>query len=159
MLINLIHEIDNLRYLATPLVTLLSTSLATLLSSCFAHCLSAMCSVRLFICPALCLSSHCCLSCCCSHCLGSRAMCGEVEAVQAMSSSAIRKYEVEDTVVINLRFDSGATAAILAFNSAMPAYLNCLSGNGYRTVCVLRLHAVLQALRLSQILKCFMFML
>ena len=37
-----------------------------------------------------------------------RAMCGEVEAVQAMSSNAVRGYVVEETVVISFWFTSGA---------------------------------------------------
>lgn len=37
-----------------------------------------------------------------------RMLCGEIVAVQAFSSNAVRGFAVEDTVVINLRFASGA---------------------------------------------------
>jgi predicted dehydrogenase len=37
-----------------------------------------------------------------------RAVVGEIVAAQAMASSAIRKFPVEDTVAINLRFENGA---------------------------------------------------
>ena len=41
-----------------------------------------------------------------------RALCGEVDTVQAMSSSAARGFAVEDTAAIALRFASGALASI-----------------------------------------------
>ena len=47
-----------------------------------------------------------------------RAMCGEVEAVQAMSSNAVRGYEVEDTVVISFRFSSGALGCFTLSDTA-----------------------------------------
>lgn len=37
-----------------------------------------------------------------------RVLCGEIESVQAIVSSAIRGYPVEDTAVINFRFKNGA---------------------------------------------------
>ena len=42
-----------------------------------------------------------------------RAMVGEVVAVQAFASSAIRNFDVEDTVAINLRFANGALGTFL----------------------------------------------
>jgi predicted dehydrogenase len=42
-----------------------------------------------------------------------RAMVGEIVAVQAFASNAIRGFEVEDTVAINLRFANGALGAFL----------------------------------------------
>jgi predicted dehydrogenase len=42
-----------------------------------------------------------------------RAMVGEIVAVQAMASNATRKFAVEDTVAINLRFDNGALGTFL----------------------------------------------
>ena len=42
-----------------------------------------------------------------------RAMVGEIVAVQAFASNAIRKFAVEDTVAINLRFENGALGTFL----------------------------------------------
>lgn len=41
-----------------------------------------------------------------------RALCGEIVQVQAMLSSKARGFEVEDTAMVNLRFDSGALGTI-----------------------------------------------
>lgn len=41
-----------------------------------------------------------------------RALCGEVETVQAMSSSVARGFAVEDTSVVTLRFSSGTLGSI-----------------------------------------------
>jgi predicted dehydrogenase len=41
-----------------------------------------------------------------------RMLCGEITAVQAFSSNAVRGFAVEDTVVINLRFASGALGTV-----------------------------------------------
>jgi predicted dehydrogenase len=50
-----------------------------------------------------------------------RAMVGEIVAVQAMSSSAIRKFPVEDTVAINLCFENGALGTFLLSDTAASA--------------------------------------
>lgn len=42
-----------------------------------------------------------------------RALLGEIESVQVISSSSVRQTEVEDTAVINLRFDSGALGSFV----------------------------------------------
>ena len=42
-----------------------------------------------------------------------RSLVGEIVAVQAMASSATRRFEVEDTVAINLRFANGALGTFL----------------------------------------------
>jgi predicted dehydrogenase len=42
-----------------------------------------------------------------------RAMVGEIVEVQALASNATRKFAVEDTVAINLRFDNGALGSFL----------------------------------------------
>ena len=47
-----------------------------------------------------------------------RAMVGEIIAVQAFASSAARKFEVEDTVAINLRFANGALGSFLLSDAA-----------------------------------------
>jgi predicted dehydrogenase len=50
-----------------------------------------------------------------------RAMVGEIVAVQAIASSAIRKFPVEDTVAINLHFENGALGAFLLSDTAASA--------------------------------------
>ena len=50
-----------------------------------------------------------------------RAMVGEIVAVQAMASSAIRKFPVEDTVAINLCFENGALGTFLLSDTAASA--------------------------------------
>jgi len=47
-------------------------------------------------------------------------MMGEVESVQAMSSTALVNIEAEDTAVVNLRFRSGALGIIEATTAARP---------------------------------------
>jgi predicted dehydrogenase len=47
-----------------------------------------------------------------------RAMVGEIVAVQAFASNAIRGFQVEDTVAINLRFANGALGAFLLSDTA-----------------------------------------
>jgi predicted dehydrogenase len=47
-----------------------------------------------------------------------RFLCGEVESVQAMSSNAVRGYEVEDTAAVLLRFRGGALGAITVSDTA-----------------------------------------
>ena len=50
-----------------------------------------------------------------------RAMVGEIVAVQAFASSATRRFEVEDTVAINLRFENGALGSFLLSDTAASA--------------------------------------
>ena len=50
-----------------------------------------------------------------------RALCGEISAVQAISSSAIRNFVVEDTVAINLMFENGALGTFLLSDTAATA--------------------------------------
>ena len=47
-----------------------------------------------------------------------RALCGEIVAVQAFASSATRRFPVEDTVAINLRFANGALGTFLLSDTA-----------------------------------------
>lgn len=47
-----------------------------------------------------------------------RAMVGEIVAVQAFASNATRRFEVEDTVVMNLRFENGALGTFLLSDTA-----------------------------------------
>lgn len=48
-----------------------------------------------------------------------RHLCGEVAEIQAMVSSHARGLEVEDTVSLNLRFDSGAVGSLLASDAGV----------------------------------------
>ena len=50
-----------------------------------------------------------------------RSLCGEIAAVQAITSSAIRDFPVEDTVVINFVFQSGALGTFLLSDTAATA--------------------------------------
>ena len=50
-----------------------------------------------------------------------RMLCGEIIAVQAFASSASRGFEVEDTVAINLRFDSGVLGTFMLSDTAASA--------------------------------------
>ena len=50
-----------------------------------------------------------------------RAMAGEIVAVQAFASSAVRGFPVEDTVAINLRFANGALGTFLLSDTAASA--------------------------------------
>jgi predicted dehydrogenase len=50
-----------------------------------------------------------------------RALCGEITAVQALSSSTTRGFAVEDTVAINLRFASGALGTFMLSDAAASA--------------------------------------
>lgn len=47
-----------------------------------------------------------------------RLLCGEIAAVQAIASHAVRGFAVEDTVAINLRFASGALGTFLLSDTA-----------------------------------------
>ena len=47
-----------------------------------------------------------------------RSLCGEITAVQAITSSAIRNFIVEDTVAINFQFASGALGTFLLSDTA-----------------------------------------
>ncbi|KQQ94674.1 hypothetical protein ASF62_11470 [Leifsonia sp. Leaf325] len=48
-----------------------------------------------------------------------RHLCGEVAEIQAISSSRARGLEVEDTVSLNLRFETGAVGSFLASDAAV----------------------------------------
>jgi len=50
-----------------------------------------------------------------------RAICGEIVAVQALASSAVRNFPVEDTVAINLRFANGALGTFMLSDTAASA--------------------------------------
>lgn len=50
-----------------------------------------------------------------------RALCGEIAAVQAISSTTIRNFAVEDTVAINFIFDNGALGTFLLSDTAASA--------------------------------------
>mgnify|MGYP000352512820 CR=1 FL=1 len=50
-----------------------------------------------------------------------RMLCGEIEQVQAMSSHAVRGFEVEDTAAINFRFTSGVLATFLVSDTSASA--------------------------------------
>jgi len=51
-----------------------------------------------------------------------RHLCGEIDRVQAFGSSAVRGLEVEDTVAVSLRFDSGALGTLLLTDAAPSPY-------------------------------------
>lgn len=50
-----------------------------------------------------------------------RMLCGEITAVQAFASHAVRRFPVEDTVAINLRFANGALGTFLLSDTAASA--------------------------------------
>jgi len=72
-----------------------------------------------------------------------RMLCGEIVAVQAFASHAVRGFPVEDTVAINLRFASGALGTFMLSDTAAcarsweqtsrenPAYSNCADEDCY----------------------------
>jgi predicted dehydrogenase len=58
-----------------------------------------------------------------------RSLFGEITAVQAISSSAVRRFEVEDTVAINFIFDGGVLGTfLLSDTAAMPNSWELTSG-------------------------------
>jgi predicted dehydrogenase len=50
-----------------------------------------------------------------------RSICGEIDAVQALASSATRGFTVEDTVTIGLRFGNGALGSFVLSDTAAAA--------------------------------------
>ncbi len=50
-----------------------------------------------------------------------RMLCGEIVAVQAMASNAVRGFAVEDTLALSLRFDSGVLGTFLLSDTAASA--------------------------------------
>jgi predicted dehydrogenase len=48
-------------------------------------------------------------------------LCGEIAAVQALASHAVRGFAVEDSAVINLRFESGVLGSFLLSDTAASA--------------------------------------
>ena len=72
-----------------------------------------------------------------------RLLCGEIAAVQAIASNAVRGFAVEDTVSINLRFASGVLGSFLLSDTAAcprsweqtsqenPAYPSCADEDCY----------------------------
>jgi predicted dehydrogenase len=50
-----------------------------------------------------------------------RALCGEIESVQAISTSATRKFAVEDTASLNIVFTNGALGAFILSDTAASA--------------------------------------
>ena len=51
-----------------------------------------------------------------------RFICGEIEEVMALTSNAVRGFEVEDTASIGLRFASGALGTVLMSDTAVSPY-------------------------------------
>ena len=75
-----------------------------------------------------------------------RVLCGEIVAVQAMASNAVRGFDVEDTAALLLRFDGGALATFMLSDTAAcaqsweqtsgenPAYAHAPDENCYAVV-------------------------
>lgn len=51
-----------------------------------------------------------------------RMLCGEIKAVQAISSSAIRKFPVEDTVAISFQFENGTLGSFMLSDTAASSH-------------------------------------